>query len=351
MSVSEVWLNTILPQSATVEKAIQVLNETGLKIVLVADEDFILLGTVSDGDIRRSLLNGLTLSNSIETVLNSNPIVIEEGLSSESALTLMTENKIQQIPIVDKKGKLSGLYLWDEISKKPKKPNLMVIMAGGMGTRLYPQTENCPKPMLTISGKPILEHIINRAKSEGFTEFVVSIFHLGNIIEEFFGNGEKFGVKITYLREESPLGTAGALGLITNVPDSPFIVTNGDVLTEIKYGEFLSFHNSHKMLATMAVRVQEWQNPFGVVDVKNYEVVGYDEKPIARDYINAGIYAFNPEVLNMFEKSQKIDMSSFLQTFLNNGNQIAAFPIHEQWLDVGRPSDFVEAVNKLTKST
>ena len=156
MSVSEVWLNTILPQSATVEKAIQVLNETGLKIVLVADEDFILLGTVSDGDIRRSLLNGLTLSNSIETVLNSNPIVIEEGLSSESALTLMTENKIQQIPIVDKKGKLLGLYLWDEISKKPKKPNLMVIMAGGMGTRLYPQTENCPKPMLPVSPSPLI---------------------------------------------------------------------------------------------------------------------------------------------------------------------------------------------------
>jgi dTDP-glucose pyrophosphorylase len=349
MSSNDEWLNTILPPTATIEDAIQVLNETGLRIVLVANKDSILLGTISDGDIRRALLRGLLLSNSIEAILNSSPIVIEYGISQESVLTLMSERKIQQIPIVDQQGKLLGLHLWDEISRTPKKSNLMVIMAGGMGTRLYPQTENCPKPMLTISGKPILEHIISRAKNEGFSDFVVAVYHLRHVVEDYFGNGEKFGVSITYLKEESPLGTAGALGLLDKKPDSPFIVTNGDVITDIRYGDFLSFHNSHKMPATMAVRLNEWQNPFGVVDVLNSEVVGYEEKPITHNYINAGIYAFNPEILNLFEKSKKVDMSTFLQQLMKNGSQIAAFPIHEPWLDIGRPSDFLEAVNKLTE--
>jgi hypothetical protein len=282
--------------------------------------------------------------------VNSNPIIVSSESGRESALRLMTEHKIQQIPIVDEQRKLIGLYLWDEISRVPAKTNFMVIMAGGMGTRLYPQTEKCPKPMLLLSGKPILEHIINRAKSEGFSEFVLAIYHLGHMIEEYFGNGAKFGVKISYLREESPLGTAGALALLPTIPDFPFIVTNGDVVTDIRYGEFLNFHNSHKMPATMAVRLHEWQNPFGVVDVVENEVVGYREKPVTHDYINAGIYAFDPEVLKRIEKSNKVDMSTLLEVLLQEGNQIAAFPIHEQWLDVGRPSDFLEAVDKLDNS-
>ena len=347
MSKEDLWIGTILPLEATIENAIEVLNETGLRIVLIANESRILLGTISDGDIRRALLKGLTLTSSVGTILNKTPIVVDDKSGREVALLMMTENKLQQIPIVDEKKEIIGLYTWDEISKIPAKTNLMVIMAGGMGTRLHPQTDKCPKPMLTISGKPILEHIINRAKKEGFSEFVLAIYHLGHIIEDYFGNGEKFGVKISYLREESPLGTAGALGLLSSLPDFPFIVTNGDVLTDIRYGELLNFHNSHKMSATMAVRLHEWQNPFGVVEVLGNEVVGYQEKPITHNYINAGIYAFNPEVLQMIEKSNKVDMSTLLQRILHNGNQIAAFPIHEQWLDVGRPSDFLAAVDKL----
>jgi dTDP-glucose pyrophosphorylase len=350
MSNNESWRRTILPINSTIENAINVLNDTSLKIVLITTETGNLFGTISDGDIRRGLLVGLNLNSSIEKIVHKDPIVVSSGINRESVLALMAENKIQQIPIVDKQRRVIGLHLWDEIAKVPLRKNLMVIMAGGMGSRLYPQTQNCPKPLLPIAGKPILEHIIVRAKSEGFTEFILAIHHLGDMIEDYFGNGDKLEVKISYLRERSPLGTAGALSLLTPLPNFPFIVTNGDVLTDIRYGDLLSFHEHHKMNATMAVRLQEWQNPYGVVQVNGDEITGYEEKPITHNFINAGVYAFNSDVLDMLETSVKIDMSTLMEQILRNGKKIVAFPIHEQWLDVGSPSDFLLAVDNFAKS-
>ncbi len=348
--MNRLWNQTSLPLESTVQNAIQVLNDSGSRIVLVATESSELIGTISDGDIRRALLKGLTLESSIETIVNRNPVIVSSESGQEIALKLMNDFKIQQIPVVDKQNRIIGLYLWDEINQVQAKKNLMVIMAGGLGTRLHPHTEKCPKPMLLVSGKPILEHILNKAKREGFSEFVLAIYHLGHIIEEHFGNGEKFGVNINYLREEIPLGTAGALSLLPFTPDSPFIVTNGDVLTDIRYGEFLNFHNSHKMPATLAVRLQESQNPFGVVHLRDNEVVRYREKPITYDYINAGVYAFDPEVLQIIVKSTKLDMSTLIETLIQEDKKVAAFPIHEQWLDVGRPSDFLAAEDSLSLS-
>jgi dTDP-glucose pyrophosphorylase/predicted transcriptional regulator len=350
MTMNRLWTQTSLPPDSTIQNAIQILNDLGLRIVLIASESNELIGTISDGDIRRGLLRGLTLESSINSIVNRNPITVSNESGQEFALKLMNEFKIQQIPVVDRQNKLVGLFLWDEITRVQAKKNLMVIMAGGLGTRLYPHTEKCPKPMLLVSGKPILEHILNKAKREGFSEFVLAIYHLGYMIEDHFGNGEKFGVNIRYLREEIPLGTAGALSLLPFTPDSPFIVTNGDVLTDIRYGEFLNFHNSHKMPATLAVRLQESQNPFGVVDLKDNEVVRYQEKPITHEYINAGVYAFDPEVLKRIVGSTKLDMSTLLETLMQEGSKVAAFPIHEQWLDVGRPSDFLAAEDNLSLS-
>ena len=350
MSNNESWRRTILPINSTIENAINVLNDTALKIVLITGETGNLFGTISDGDIRRGLLAGLDLNSTIEKIVHKDPIVVSPEINRDLVLALMTENKIQQIPIVDNKKRITGLHLWDEIAKVPLRKNLMVIMAGGTGSRLYPQTQNCPKPLLPIAGKPILEHIIVRAKSEGFTEFILAIHHLGDMIEDYFGNGEKLEVNISYLREGSPLGTAGALSLLTPLPKSPFVVTNGDVLTDIRYGELLSFHEHHKMNATMAVRLKEWQNPYGVVQVKGDEVTDYEEKPTTHNFINAGVYAFNPDVLDMLEKSARIDMSTLMGQILRTGKKIAAFPIHEQWLDVGSPSDFLLAVDNFAKS-
>jgi dTDP-glucose pyrophosphorylase len=342
------WAQTILPIGSSVKQAVQALNETYLKIVLVTDATGVLVGTVSDGDIRRGLLRGLDLESLIDTIVHHEPLTVSLGLDHEKILQLMTSNKVQQIPIVDKQNRVIGLHIWDDILKPHQRANTMVIMAGGMGTRLKPHTENCPKPLLPIAGKPILEHIIARAKSEGFSNFVIAVHHLGYLIEDYFGDGEKLGVNISYLRESSPLGTAGALSLLSPVPESPFIVTNGDVLTNIRYGDLLNFHLHQNKMATMAVRLHEWQNPYGVVLLQDLEVISYEEKPVTRSYINAGVYVFNREILGILDYSTQIDMSTLLQKVMAIGPQIAAYPIHEQWLDVGRPSDFIEAENSFT---
>jgi dTDP-glucose pyrophosphorylase len=339
------WSGAILQIDSNIEKAINVLNETVMKIVLITDAKGVLLGTVSDGDIRRGLLKGLNISSPIESVIHRDPLVVPPTLSRDLVLQLMAANKIQQIPIVDKNLQVIGLHLWDEITSTPVRSNTMVIMAGGKGTRLHPQTENCPKPMLPVAGKPILEHIIDRAKAEGFSNFVIAIYHLGHMIEEHFANGERFGVKIEYLREESPLGTAGALSLLNPIPNSAFVVTNGDVLTDIRYGELIDFHQQHLANATMAVRVHEWQNPFGVVQTRGIEITAYEEKPTSRSYINAGVYVIEPSALGLLTKSTPCDMPYLFELLREKENLIVAYPIHEPWLDVGRPADLTAAGN------
>jgi NDP-sugar pyrophosphorylase family protein len=269
-------------------------------------------------------------------------------MARDMVMQLMGANKIQQIPVVDGQQQLVGLHLWDKLTTKPARANLMVIMAGGKGTRLLPHTQNCPKPMVLVAGKPMLEHIIERGKLEGFNHFVLAIHQLGHIIETHFGNGELLGVKIDYLREQSPLGTAGALGLLNPRPDTPFVVTNGDVITNIRYGELLDFHNRHHASATMAVRIHEWEHPFGVVQTQGVEIIGFEEKPVARSHINAGVYVLAPEVLKELIAEAPCDMPMLFERLQAKDKRTVAYPMHEPWLDVGRPDDLVEA-NKLQK--
>lgn len=337
------WREAVLPINATIREAVSVLNNIGLKIVLVLDSEEALLGTILDGDIRRGLLKGLELSSPIETIVHREALVVARTVSRSAVRKLMSDHKIQQIPITDEKGRVVGLHLWDEIGMPTVRPNIMVIMAGGKGTRLHPQTENCPKPLLPVAGKPILEHIIDRAKMEGFRHFILAIYYLGHMIEDYFQDGKRFGVTIEYLREELPLGTAGALSLLELRPDLPFVVTNGDVLTGIRYGEMLDFHLEQNAMATMAVRWHEWQNPFGVVETDGIDIVGYSEKPISRTHINAGVYVIEPSALDFLTKSTPYDMPSLFELIKKNSLRVVAYPIHEQWLDVGRPDDLREA--------
>jgi dTDP-glucose pyrophosphorylase len=339
------WHQAILSPAATIQAAIQNLDQVAIQIALVTDEDSILLGTICDGDIRRGLLKGLSLESPVEAIMHRNPLVVPPTLDREFVLQLMQVNKILQIPIVDENNRVIGIHLWDQVAAIPEKTNLMVIMAGGKGTRLRPHTENCPKPMLTVGNKPMLEHIIERAKAEGFSRFIIAVHYLGHMIEDYFGNGEKLDVEITYLREKAPLGTAGALSLLNPLPNEPFIVTNGDVLTDIRYGDLLHFHCQHQATATMAVRSHEWQHPFGVVQMQGLRIVGFQEKPIARSYINAGIYALSPEVLSCFPQDQPCDMPTLFETLKEKGDMTIAYPMHEPWLDVGRPDDLVRANN------
>lgn len=347
-SAEALWRQAILPVDSTVQAAIRNLDKVGIKIVLVVNPARELQGTISDGDIRRGLLKGLDLSSPIESIIHRNAFVVTPEMEPEMVRQLMTANKIQQVPVVDKNHHVVGLHLWDEITTPSLRPNLMVIMAGGMGTRLRPRTETCPKPMLPVAGKPILEHIIDRAKLEGFSRFVLAIHYLGKMIEDHFGQGDKLGVKIDYLREKTPLGTAGALGLLNPIPDAPFVVTNGDVVTDIRYGELIDFHIRHAAIATMAVRAYEWQHPFGVVKTQGVEIVGFEEKPVARSHINSGVYAIDPAALSVLTIDTHCDMPTLFERLRTKEWRTAAYPMHEPWLDVGR-SDDLEKANLIPK--
>jgi len=339
----EIWSKAVLPLNSTVQEVISNLNQFSLRIVLVINENGVLEGTISDGDIRRSLLRGLHLGSTIENIVHRNPFVVSPEIGRETVRQLMAVNKVQQIPVVDDRNYVVGLHLWDEISIPKARQNLMVIMAGGMGKRLRPHTERCPKPMLPVSGKPMLEHIIEKAKLEGFTQFVLAIHYLGHMIEEYFGKGDRIGVHIEYLREDSPLGTAGALCLLNPYPAAAFVVTNGDVLSDIHYGELLDFHIFNKASATMAVRVHEWQHPYGVVQTKGIDIIGFEEKPVYRSHINAGVYVLDPEVLSFLEHDSPCDMPTLFEHLQSKGRCTVAYPIHEPWLDVGRPDDLSRA--------
>lgn len=339
----ERWRKTLLSPEATLRDAISNMNGSTAQIVLIALQDGSLVGTLTDGDIRRGLLRGHGLESKVSALVNSNPVVVPPGLGHDAVLKLMQANRLHQLPVVDAERHIVGLHLLDELINPGERKNLMVIMAGGMGVRLRPHTETCPKPLLPVGGKPMLEHIILRARDDGFGRFVLAIHYLGHMIEEYFGDGSRLGVEISYLREERPLGTAGAIGLMHQSPETPFIVTNGDVLTDIRYGELLDFHCRHSACATMAVRLHEWQHPFGVVHIKGVDIVGFEEKPVMRTHINAGVYVLEPAALKQLEPGAHCDMPALFARLQDASERTIVYPMHEPWLDVGRDEDLRRA--------
>jgi dTDP-glucose pyrophosphorylase len=339
----EKWREALLPAGSDLRQAIRNLDETALQIVLAVDPDGILLGTLTDGDIRRGLLRGLDMSSSIDAIIFREPLVVPPQLSRDTVLQLMRANKIHQLPVVDGDRRVVGLHLWDELMAPGRRTNLMVIMAGGQGSRLRPHTENCPKPLLPVGGKPMLEHILERAKANGFQHFAIAVHYLGHMIEGYFGDGSRWQLEIEYLREDSPLGTAGALALLAPRPKIPFLVSNGDVLTDIHYGEILDFHCRHGATATMAVRQHEWQHPFGVVRTKGVDIIGFEEKPVSRSHINAGIYVLEPEALDALTAGEHCDMPTLFGRLQERAARTIVYPMHEPWLDVGRADDLERA--------
>ncbi len=344
MSVpADFWRKALLPADATLHQAIRNLDESGLQIVLVVSPDGALLGTLTDGDIRRGLLRGFDMGSPLTSIIRRDPLVVPPEINRDSALQVMQANRIHQLPVVDDGRRVVGLHLWDELLSPSQRPNLMVIMAGGQGARLRPHTENCPKPLLPVGGKPMLEHIIERARAEGFRHFALAIHYLGHMIEDYFGDGSRWQVRIEYLREELPLGTAGAIGLLSPRPEIPFVVSNGDVQTDIRFGELLDFHCRHGAFATMAVRPHEWQHPFGVVRTKGVDIVGFEEKPVVRSHVNAGIYVLEPGALDALDAGERCDMPTLFSRLQERSARTIVYPMHEPWLDVGRADDLERA--------
>jgi dTDP-glucose pyrophosphorylase/predicted transcriptional regulator len=341
--MTDKWRAALVRRDGTVQGAIESMNASAMQIVLVVDADQILIGTVTDGDIRRGLISGRSLQSPIESVVNHDSLVVPPHFDRDLVLHLMRANRIHQLPIVDSDRRVVGVHLLDELVQPERRTNVMVIMAGGQGTRLRPHTENCPKPLLPVGGKPMLEHIIERAKVDGFCRFVISVHYLGHMIEEYFGDGSRWDVELEYLREPSPLGTAGAIGLMAARPDEAFVVSNGDIVTNVRYRELLEFHAVHRAAATMAVRPYEWQQPYGVVNTRGVDIVGFEEKPIVRSQVNAGIYVLSPVVFDFLEQGQRCDMPTLFQRLQDGGRRTIVYPMHEPWMDVAKPRDLAQA--------
>jgi dTDP-glucose pyrophosphorylase len=333
------WRTTMIGADATVQEAIRNLDASALQIALVVGADGVLLGTLTDGDIRRGLLRGFDLGSPVMPIIRRDPVVVPPEIHRDTVLQLMQANGFNAVPVVNEARQVVGLHILNELLAPPRRDNLMVIMAGGRGARLHPHTERCPKPLLPVGGKPMLEHIIERARADGFHRFVLAVHYLGHMIEEYFGDGGRWHVGIDYVREDRPLGTAGAIGLIEPRADTAIVVSNGDVLTDIRFGDLLDYHGRHDALATMAVRQHEWQHPFGVVRTNGVEIIGFEEKPISRSYINAGVYVLAPEAVGALAPGEPCDMPTLFTRLQERGEKTIVYPVHEPWIDAGDVKD------------
>ncbi len=335
--------NILLKPTSSIKEALQIINDGAMQIALVIDEDGKLLGTVTDGDIRRGLLNNLSLNDKIENIIFKNPTVCSVEDTKESILEIAVSKKLYQIPVVDKNGKLVGIEEVDELLKTKNKTNKVVLMVGGLGTRLKPLTEITPKPMLKVGNKPILETIILNFKKYGFINFVLCVSYKSEIIEEHFKDGSDFGVNIEYIHENKRMGTAGALSLIDTQLDEAFFVMNGDLLTNINFENMMEYHISNSSIATMGVREYDFQVPYGVVNVDGIIIKNIEEKPVHNFYVNGGVYILSNQVLKYIPKDTFYDMPTLFETLIKNKRKSISFPIHEYWLDIGRIEEFEKA--------
>ena len=333
----------LLQPDSTIREALQIIDSGSMKLALVIDKEERLLGTLSDGDIRRGLLSSLSLEDSIETIIYRTPTVCSLEDSKEYILEKALEKKLYQIPIVDKEGKLVGIEEVDSLLKPELKTNKVVLMVGGLGTRLRPLTEHLPKPMLKVGDKPILETIILNFKKHGFTQIILSVSYKSEIIEAYFGDGSRFGVQIEYVHEEQRMGTAGALSLMREKLKEPFFVMNGDLLTNINFDHMMEYHISHQSIATMGVREYDFQVPYGVVNVEEINIVSIEEKPTHTFFVSAGVYVLDPKILEIIPKNKFYDMPTLFNEMIQENQKTISFPIHEYWLDIGRLEEFEKA--------
>jgi dTDP-glucose pyrophosphorylase len=332
----------VVGQSNTLRDAMLALDRGATGIALVVGENRYLIGTLTDGDIRRALLTGVSMESPLISFVQRRFTAVGPEVSRMNVLDEMQARTIEQVPIVDTEGRLIGLHLIHEILGAIERPNWAVIMAGGQGTRLRPYTEKVPKPMLRVAGRPILERLVLHLVGFGIKRIFLSINYLGEQIEEYFQDGSKFGCQIEYLREETPLGTGGALALLPEKPSQPFVVMNGDLLTQAKLGAMLGFHQEGVQVATLGVRRYVHYVPFGCVEVAENRVLKIEEKPPLTKLINCGIYVLDPRLLARVPKAF-FSLPDLLDSCIQEGSPVAAFEIGDDWLDVGQHEQLREA--------
>ncbi|EAU71031.1 nucleoside-diphosphate-sugar pyrophosphorylase [Synechococcus sp. BL107] len=335
-----------IDQDTKVIEAMRVIEHGGAQIALVIGRKQQLLGTLTDGDIRRGILHGKKLESPVKDLMNRNfqSAKYSTTANRQEMIKMMKKNFLRHLPVIDKNGNVVELLILEEILNPPEYKNPVVIMAGGKGTRLRPKTKNCPKPMIPVGDKPMLEIQIEKCISNGFKNFYMSVNYLKEQIIDYFEDGSKWGVNIEYLIEEEPLGTAGSLQLLPESISKPIIVINGDVLTKLKPSQLLQFHSSHNAEATLCVREHEISIPFGVIETRGLELSSFAEKPTYRYLVNAGIYVINPRLLQLLSPQTYIDMPAFLQKAQQSEYRVLTCPIHEYWIDVGNPESLEAAI-------
>ena len=337
------WRATLIEPRDTILTALAAIDRGAMQIVLVVDRERHLLGVVTDGDIRKHILRGGSLDLPVAPLMNTHPIVAKSAEPRGELLARMRDRTIHQLPLVDEEQRVIDLVTLDDLLAARSQPNLVVLMAGGVGSRLRPLTSDTPKPMLKVGERPILETIVLQFKDHGFRRFVIAMHYLGEQIADHFGDGSRFGAEITYLRETEPLGTAGALSLLGERPTEPFFLMNGDLLTKLNFASLMAFHQVSGAPVTMCVREHTLTIPYGVTEICGDRLERVVEKPTIRHLVNAGIYACNPEVIDLVPRDRASTMIDVMQLLIARGNRPSVFPVHEYWLDVGQYGDFVRA--------
>lgn len=343
------WRDIAVASSANVQQTLEVLDRGGLQIALVIDDNCHLAGTVTDGDVRRALLRGITMASPIIEVMNPNP---HTGLMEEEPASwqrTMHRHSLRHLPILDTRGCLVDLARY-QMPSEPSRSTPVVIMAGGLGRRLRPLTDHTPKPMLPVGPKPVLQTIIENFAEQGFHNIYLCLNYKGEMIRRHFGDGAKLGVNITYIEEDRRLGTAGALSLLPDIPREPIVVMNGDLLTKVDFVRLLDFHNKQGFVATMAMREFSQQVPYGVLKIaEGYRIEALIEKPVERYYVNAGIYILDPETLQQVPDQKFYDMPTLFNRLLEQRRPVGSFPLRDYWVDIGRLEDLERASDEFTE--
>jgi len=319
---------------STIQESINSLNENRSGILFVCDINLKLLGTVTDSDIRKGLGNNIDLSMSVSKIMNQNPVSISTSVSENEVRKRFIETSLQSIPVINDTGKIVDYRLREEFSLLKRTKGNLMIMAGGFGSRMGELTKLTPKPMLLVKEKPMIQHIIELAVDEGFEQVFISTHYLAKKIQNYFGTGSNFGIKINYIYEEKPLGTAGSFSRIP-INEGPILVTNADILSTVGYSKLIDFHFLNSAAVTLAVKQHIIQHPFGVVRSDGIDFIECQEKPIWKTNINAGIYVLDATLKNLIEKGEHIDMPTLIERAKKYHGRVKIFPLHENWIDLG----------------
>lgn len=332
-----------IPPDTPLKAALETIDAGRRQIALVVDENKRLLGTLTDGDVRRALLAGVALDDQVSRAMNAAPTTLSAQKRPSAIRRLMRQTGFQHVPLLDGEGRLCDLATQADLFGTVARRTRVVLMAGGLGTRLRPLTETVPKPMLPVGGKPLLEQIVLAFADQGFERFTISVNYRGEMVRDHFGDGSSFGVEIEYVEEDRRMGTAGALSLLPKRPESPFIVMNGDLLVDLAFERLLEFHAEKDAAATLVVREWTHQVPYGVVRIEDDLMIGIEEKPVQSFYVNGGVYVISPDALDHLEPGQPCEMPDFLTRVASGGGRVAAWPLRDYWRDVGRIDDLEAA--------